>query len=576
VYLYLKRFPLVWIALLPFTLMVIFVNPIRHGMVGDSFAYALPAEHLYRTGEYIINEAANASSPFLAYWGMLFMRLFGPYHFSFYLSEIALVVLSLIAFYHLALIYRFSPLQAAILTLFLASSTLYFSIIFGFFTDAPFLALLIIALYLYVKAIRMKHYGWMLAASLVGTAAVLTRQFGIVLLIALGLSWLFDNRRRGSIPLYLLGGLFPLLGALLQTLSTFIHPTWTLLVLADANSQYHNTLLTRPHVLLKIFSMRGMFILQYMALFSAPLILVEIANTWEQIREWQRSDNRSALRQTAISLTVAAFFVLGAMLINFREHGWAIESLFLPYLEWSFYFELIEAIPITLFTTIGSILFIRVLVLRYSGWNSIPGHERFVDYITWPYVLILLVFYKLGDRYLLSFLPFAVLAMGHSVRRWLLTEEHQTSAVFLLGAIGAVWLVLFTAGIAGASLLFSLIAGLFTVVIAGSLLRYYLAPMKITGALGITLASLVMASAIFFITASSTRVMLNEQQAAWEKYDEMLDAGVDQALITDDYAWQSYHGAFDEFIRHYEPEDRDGYERYFKWLTNRYHEVDEP
>jgi hypothetical protein len=96
-----------------------------------------------------------------------------------------------------------------------------------FMTNAPFLACMCIGLFLCTRAIRKQSYLLMVTGGLAGSAAILTRQFGIALIPALVLTWALGNNRKESIGLFV-SGLAPLLlASSWQIYSGLVTPNWT-------------------------------------------------------------------------------------------------------------------------------------------------------------------------------------------------------------------------------------------------------------------------------------------------------------------------------------------------------------
>ena len=98
----------------------------------------------------------------------------------------------------------------------------------------------------------------------------------------------------------------------------------------------------------------------------------------------------------------------------------------MPYLPWHFGIlsrmgTSVRAV-LTLLTSIGAALFARIFVLRYSGpqaWGRLPSSSRLLDLTSFFLLAHQLIFYKLGDRYLLVLLPFALIVLGRHLGNWL-------------------------------------------------------------------------------------------------------------------------------------------------------------
>src|SRR5262249_28668781 len=148
-----------------FLVTCVLVNPLRETAIQDDWAYALTVRHLLETGEYKLHDWAAANMPFQAYWGGLFARVFGFSHGVLRVSTLAALFLGVVGFFFLAREHGFSPRGAGLLGLGLLTSPLVVHLGFSFMTDVPFLAWLVIALWLYTRALRLGSYGAMAAAA---------------------------------------------------------------------------------------------------------------------------------------------------------------------------------------------------------------------------------------------------------------------------------------------------------------------------------------------------------------------------------------------------------------------------
>jgi hypothetical protein len=267
-------------ALASFGLTVLLVKPFWETSMEDDWSYALTVRHLLETGTYQGDDWMSANMPFQAYWGALFAKVLGFSHGTLRLSTLVLVLFGLSAFYFLAREHDLSPNRAGLLTLGLWCSPLVVRFSFNFMTDVPYLMWLIIALWLYTRALRLHSYPWMIAGSLAAGAAILTRQFGVVLAAGLGVLWLFDRQRWRKLPFYLSGLAVPALAAVWQVTQGLSAPTWAMQKTARSEILYFQSWSLWADV-----PWRVTLILQYLALFSLPFVVVGLADlvaSWRQ------------------------------------------------------------------------------------------------------------------------------------------------------------------------------------------------------------------------------------------------------------------------------------------------------
>jgi hypothetical protein len=145
-------------------------------------------------------------------WACPFVWLFGASHVTLRLSTLVLSWLGLAAFYDLLRQEEQTPRQAALATAVLAFNPLFFLLQGTFMTDVPALALALVALALYGRALRGAGIGWLAAACAAAVLAAVTRQNAVA--VALAAAVLLGRqpalRRR---PLWWLGVALPVAAA---------------------------------------------------------------------------------------------------------------------------------------------------------------------------------------------------------------------------------------------------------------------------------------------------------------------------------------------------------------------------
>ena len=144
----------------------------------------------------------------------------------------------LAAFYFLCREHGLGRREAGLLVLGLFSCPLIIKMSFSFMTDIPYLSCLIIALFLYTRALSLRRYDLMYLASLAGSAAILTRQFGAVLIAAAVLVWAVSDNRRRNIALVATGIALPLIALRWQLHTGIAQPTGGTRMIFYQLSQY--------------------------------------------------------------------------------------------------------------------------------------------------------------------------------------------------------------------------------------------------------------------------------------------------------------------------------------------------
>ena len=172
----------------------------------DGWAYALTVRHLLTTGEYRLHDWAAANMPVQIYWVSLLTDVFGYSFTVLRFATLILTLVGLISLYFLLRDFGTNDFEASLLTIVVLSSPRGPFLSFTFQTDVQFLGWLVLALWLYARALRHHSYSSMALASVAASAAVGTRQFGAALVAGLGATWLLcEQQRFRKAPLYLVG-----------------------------------------------------------------------------------------------------------------------------------------------------------------------------------------------------------------------------------------------------------------------------------------------------------------------------------------------------------------------------------
>jgi 4-amino-4-deoxy-L-arabinose transferase-like glycosyltransferase len=412
----LRESPVLWIGLGMFVLTILYVNPIRETGLDDDWLYALMVRDLLKTGSYQPHAWSAANLPFQTYYGSIFALCLGYSFTSLRVSTLVLVFVGLIAFYHLAREHRLNDTQAGLSMVALFASPLVLRYSFNFNTDVPFLMCLIIALLLYTRALRQQSYPLMMLASVAASAAILTRQFGMALPAALVSLWILSKKRRAQALFVGAGVALPSMAAVWQFSLGMSAPTKiqerelhnTAAYLADAGALLTNTVLFRPTV-----------ILHYLALFSLPFALLALVALAYEIK--RPGDLGHADRGTARVLLAACtvYIVAGITQGRVVHHL----SRLMPYVYWEFAnIGASQRAIMTLVTASGAIVYAGIFVRRYfppERWRRVPQSERLLDLVSLFLLAQQLVYYKFGDRYLIVFLPFALIVVGRHLGGWL-------------------------------------------------------------------------------------------------------------------------------------------------------------
>ncbi|NWJ97889.1 MAG: glycosyltransferase family 39 protein [Chloroflexi bacterium] len=486
-----------------FALVALYINPLREAATDDDWAYARMVQHLLETGSYKLSDWASANLPFQVYWGGLF-ALFGGYSFSsLTFSTLFLAFVGLIAFYYLAREHGLDETQAGLLTLCLLVSPLRLRFSFNFMTDVPFLTLLTLALLLYTRALRWQSYGWMFVGSLAASAAILTRQFGLALVAGLLVTWIFS--KGGKKRIYLTGLILPILAGTGQLYAGLVVPN----LAAEYHTGRQVDYLTRGGELLGEFLLwRPATILHYLALFCLPLVALILLRQVSKFRRFRLLE--TAQSGDAAQFGTSIYLLLGLAYGRFIKKG----TWLMPYLPWNF--DLLgegrfRGIITTLLTFTGAILFGPIFSRRFTcrqAWKERPVHQHLLDLTSLFLLLFHLLYFQIGDEYLLVLLPFALIALGRYLKEELLRFKIPLVVICLL---------------------------------------------------------------LLLVSSAWTRGRLAEVEAFWKGGEYLRAIGVAPREISSFWTWYCYY-SFEEYLTETNYRKLDAADLYFRWLPERFKE----
>jgi hypothetical protein len=311
----------------------------------------------------------------------------------------------------------------AVLLVLLVSPVL-FRLSFTFMTDVPFLALLLMSLYAYTKALRQHNVYWAAAGSLAAAATILIRQFGVVLPLAWGVCWLLDAERLKRIKFYGVGLILPAAATLWQVYMGTISPNWSARYTLQAQ---HSFLIQPIPALIGESIWRILITGLYLALFVAPLALPAI------LMYAQESRQQSLRRRTLLSLAASALIVIITIFVSAQRPN---SSTLMPYIPWDFGLtNLIARLALTLVSIVAAIALWPLFIRHFQNFRTATLPERLIDASAFFSLLVVLGFYKIGDDYLFVLIPFALLAVGKAVQPYLVRVRGLVIAVCSVGVL---------------------------------------------------------------------------------------------------------------------------------------------
>ena len=378
---------------------------------------------------------------------------------------------------------------AAFITLVFLASPLVLPLSFTFMTDIQFVAWMLLALLLYIRALRRRSTWLMFLASLAAGCCIGTRQFGAALVVGLIVVWLFSRPPiRPRLGMMFAGLAVPLLAAVTQTYIGIAQPSMAQAAcIAGVHALFNSPL----HVLLEEFFWRCSLITQYLGMALLPLLPLAFIVP----RSFWRG-RLGGMPMWLLALFGAAAIVLALFLGSkggrpvARDHGlWgALE------LKWILANTFDHARPIArlldLFGIFGGVALI-VLCLRKLRLLRAPRSLRpeTLLFVSTGFVLFLLhlSFVQLNDTYVVGFLPFALLLVADLLRN----TSPSAPALRASAALAVIVIVAFA---------------------------YWLRGLYVV------------------------------DYADWQSADALHAAGIQPSNIFARWHWSTYHGAFDDWI----------------------------
>ena len=244
-------------------------GPIGDFPLNDDWVYALAVRSILETGRFSLPSVASANVITQAYWGALFCLPFG---FSFTALRVSTLILGIVGVLSLYLLLRElggtrNVALAGALTL--AVNPVFLQLSATFMTDVPFVGLVAASLWLHVRGVQRGSLPTICVAFLIALAALLIRQFALVLPLAYTLAYV---TREGLRPRVLMVATMPVLAALLLHLG---YEQWLITTGRAAVLPLPLSGLIPRHPVTFVLRLANtaLISLPYFGLFTAPMLL---------------------------------------------------------------------------------------------------------------------------------------------------------------------------------------------------------------------------------------------------------------------------------------------------------------
>jgi 4-amino-4-deoxy-L-arabinose transferase-like glycosyltransferase len=423
---------------------VVAVNPLRECPVRDDWAYAETVQHLLNTHEYRLNAWLSANCPFQTMWGSAFCLVLGNSFQALRISTVVLALAGLAAFRGLAIENGLSRSAATLLMLMVATSSLFFKLSLTYLTDVPFVSTMMIALWLYSRALRRPTVLAWTAAALGGAAAILTRQFGAALVPAILAVWLFHPRGAVRSKHYLVGLSLPVLATAWQLNQGWSHSNW-----AAAFLLLRQRMFVWNGGVLKDLPWRPSVVAEYQALWLAPLVFLAGIAVFAGRRPFQRGDEPPARWGAFLSWLGWLVLFTGAAIYGWKviRYGYSGpirgSHALVPFVPHCY--DILEVVPewfrwaVTLLMVAGGALFARIAAARLveATRGRLAPAELLLDFTALFSCGLTLIFVQFVDQYFLVYLPCAAIVVAKSVEDLLLRWRGVVAVCCMLLLVGA-------------------------------------------------------------------------------------------------------------------------------------------
>lgn len=284
------------LSVAPFAVALAVIRPFGNVFYGgDDWAYAWSVQTFVNTEHLHISEWTSAAAVPQILWGAVFVRVFGWSAAVLNLSTAAAALVGGLALFQLLTELGFGRRSAVLSTIVVTTSSLYLGMAGSFMSDAMYTSLMLVACACYSRALRLGQRRTALLGGLLCSGALLSRQIGVVLLLAYGLavasafvlSKASSSRRRLFLQLGAWGGLVPLVVfALYRVRPEYFGGQSIAQQITIHSSAVLRTLLNFPRTLIL-----GLITYEYVIVLLLPMLLPLLAgapNLWRHVSASRR------------------------------------------------------------------------------------------------------------------------------------------------------------------------------------------------------------------------------------------------------------------------------------------------
>lgn len=403
---------------------VLLINPLNWVPSGDDFAYVRTVKRLLDTGSYYLDDWSSANIVAQTYVAAFFATFLGEHFLVFLFTSLFITVCGTIGLYKLGIELGLEAWKSLAVVAAFHSCPLVLGVNFTFLSDMPFFSFVVLATLFYTRGLRTQAVGPMLIGSVFAALGILTRQNGMLLVVALFLAMLSVRGRR--VRLFVAGAALPIVGTVLAFRLHQDHSSWAQ---HYSSARLMTYLSGEPHVLATNFLWRSAAVLQYAAFCGLPLVLVLV---FETVRELLRKPiDRTTTARELFKLGIAFALFASASLLgsaspsiqSYDKIGRA--SLLFPSLRWNLYFLLelgiYVRVALTIATCAGAVILLKLLLrpaFQAPEDRSVES-PRSMALLLWVSGLLLgfqLMFFQFGDQYLIALFPCGLIILARAIR----------------------------------------------------------------------------------------------------------------------------------------------------------------
>ncbi len=395
------------------------VNPIGNFPIDDDFAYGRTVLN-FLEGNFRISSWISATVVFQTFTGVLFSLPFGFSFSALRFSSLAMALVGAVAAFLILRELKFSKQPALFGSMLLLFNPLYFTKAFNFHSDIHFMAMMLLSLLFYLLWLRKNSPALLLLGSLFSVFAMLIRQNGVLIPVAVAAYLLLS--RRLSMRSFIVVAVLPFL-------AFAGYEAWFYLVHGATESSSLMAQYDLPHVadlILRLIPFRLFSMFMLAGLFLLPLTLPYLLRLQAFIAAMHAYDKAlfASVIIAASAATLFMFFSFGRLLFYAPTmlHQRGLGPIYMQGLKSPVFPDALLAILAAAAILSGAVLAMLLKQQLARAASSCFGEPIHLVYLAGAFqLLFLLAALAFFDRYMLPlFFPGIVILLGSAKLRQVL------------------------------------------------------------------------------------------------------------------------------------------------------------